>query len=323
MDGPVYQRIRQFVVLGLAVFALGVLALPLFRPRASAVPAGRSQVAFWHFWGGADRDVVEEVVRGFNASQSKYWVRAIAVPGNNFDAKLFLSIAGGAPPDLVNQDDPVIADWYGRGAVQAIEDVLSPLQAAELRAYLLPAARRLAEVDGRLVAVPNGLDLRMLYFNQSELERRGLTVPRTLEQFDAVVDAITPPGSDLQTVSTVAFLPDARRLWTWGYVFGGSFYDEATGRVTLETPPIVAALTWMIDRCRGFGPDGLAAFRRGDQSLPGKTFPLLPTDDAATVGRYVFVLDGQWRVRHRGLSTRPPRPRDFAGGIWRLSATLS
>ena len=29
---------------------------------------GREEVVFWHFWGGADRDVVEDVVRRFNES---------------------------------------------------------------------------------------------------------------------------------------------------------------------------------------------------------------------------------------------------------------
>ena len=37
--------------------------------------SGRSEVIFWHFWGGEDRDVVDDVARRFNASQTKYFVR--------------------------------------------------------------------------------------------------------------------------------------------------------------------------------------------------------------------------------------------------------
>ncbi|MBI2477674.1 MAG: extracellular solute-binding protein [Planctomycetia bacterium] len=39
-----------------------------------------------------------------------------------------------------------------------------------------------------------------------------------------------------------------------------------------------------------YGAAEVAAYRQGDQSLPGKTFPLL-------AGRYTMVMDGQWRVR--------------------------
>ncbi len=305
------HRIQQFSIATLVVAAVGVMAAGLRGPGTSP-PAGRSLVEFWHFWGGADRAVVEDVVRRFNQSQTDYWVRAIAVPGNNFDAKLFLAIAGGSPPDLVNQDDPVVADWFERGAVEPIDALIGPEETKRLEAFLLPAARRLGRVGDRLVAVPNGLDLRLLYYNRTELERRHLDVPRTIDEFNRVIDAVTPPGTDLRGAQMVAFLPDPRRLWTWGYVFGGNFFDASTGRATLDSPPIVAALQWMVDRCRSFGADGLAAFRRGDQSLPGKTFPLLPTDDDATTGRYLFILDGQWRVRDIEAFQRDRRARGLS-----------
>jgi multiple sugar transport system substrate-binding protein len=53
----------------------------------------------------------------------------------------------------------------------------------------------------------------------------------------------------------------------------------------------------MVGASRRYGVEAIARFRRADQSLPGKVFPLLPVDDDAEVGRYVFVMDGQWRVR--------------------------
>ena len=57
-------------------------------------------------------------------------------------------------------------------------------------------------------------------------------------------------------------------------MFGGEFYDEATGEPTLDDPRIVAALDWMASYGRRFGSEA-AAFRARDQSLPGKPFPLI------------------------------------------------
>ncbi len=289
--------LKWLVGVGVVLAGLTVMIAAAFRGPSNSVPQGRAEVVFWHFWGGADRAVVDDVVRRFNESQEAYWVRAIAVPGNNLDAKLFLTIAGGDPPDLVNQDDPVVADWYGRGAIQAVADFAGDDAEAELDAFLLPAAKRLADVDGKLVAVPNGLDIRMLYYNRSLLDRRGWTAPTTLAEFDQITNAISPATESIADRKSIAYLPDPRRLWAWGYVFGGQFFDSQTGQVQLDTPQIIAALQWMTNKSREDGADAIARFRRADQSLPGKVFPILPIDDDSDVGRYVFVMDGQWRVR--------------------------
>lgn len=53
---------------------------------------------------------------------------------------------------------------------------------------------------------------------------------------------------------------------------------------------------------RRYGADAVAAFRQGDQSLPGKSFPLLS-------GRYTTVMDGQWRVRDIVRSQAEQRQR--------------
>ena len=51
---------RLKLATGLLLLVL-LIVLTATRPRAS-VPAGREEVVFWHFWGGHDRRVVEEIV---------------------------------------------------------------------------------------------------------------------------------------------------------------------------------------------------------------------------------------------------------------------
>ena len=289
------QFLRFVVAAGLIVAGFAAMVLPQFQSNSNTAPPNRSEVVFWHFWGGADRDVVDRVVERFNQSQSEFWVRPVAVPGNNLDAKLFLSVAGGNPPDLVNQDDPVLADWYGRGVLQTVSEFAGEQAESQLSEFLLPAARRLAQVGGQWVAVPNGLDVRALYFNATLLDERGLKPPATLGEFDQLIRSLSPPNKP--NPEMLAFLPDPRRIWTWGYVFGGTFFDEDKKQVSADSPEIVAALEWMQDFSRMYGPEVVARFRHGEQSLPGKTFPLLPTLPESNVGRYAFVMDGQWRTR--------------------------
>ncbi|MEQ8848402.1 extracellular solute-binding protein [Botrimarina sp.] len=259
---------------------------------------GAEEVVFWHFWGGRDLPVVEDVIARFNASQSRYWVRGVAMPGANLDLKLFLAIAGGQPPDVMNHDEPVVADWAHRGALTPLSELATPEELERLGAWLYPAATRLATYDGRLYALVNGLDVRALYYNKTLLREAGLAPiaergPHTLAELDLIAETITPPGSE--DFDRVGYLPDPRRLWAWGVVFGGRFADpdarDAAARVTCDSPEVVDALLWMAGYSQRYGADRVAAFRSGDQALTGAAFPLLAGR------RYAAIMDGQWRVR--------------------------
>ncbi|MEL7500313.1 MAG: extracellular solute-binding protein [Planctomycetota bacterium] len=283
--------------IGLALLiAIGSLLIQYGSSRdAVQIPDDREEVVFWHFWGGEDRDVVDDVVRRFNESQSEYFVRAIAMPGNNLQAKLFLSVAGGDPPDIINQDDPVVPDWAHRGVIDSLEQVAPAEEVAAVRDFLLPAAEKLSTYEGEMFALCNGLDIRALYYNQTLLDKYGLEPPETTNDLDRIAEAIAPQGSG--DVQRYGYLPDTRRLWAWGYVFGGSFYDDVDHQATIDSPAVDAALKWMASYRDKYSADRIAAFRTGDQSLPGKTFPLLPIRDDEMFGRYAVVMDGQWQVR--------------------------
>lgn len=288
---PVYLQ-RPAAIAALCLLVATVLT-SCNRSDTGETTEGREEIVFWHFWGGPDRDVVEDVASRFNESQTRYFVRPVAMPGNNLQAKLFLSISGGDPPDLVNQDDPILADWSPRGIVEPLGSIIPEEEVDRLRDSMFPAAWRLSTVNGQLVGVCNGLDIRALYFNQTLLDQHGLSPPKTIKDLNEICETISP--ATLQRLKSYAWLPDSRRLWAWGFVFGGDFLDE--GRVELNSPQIVKALRWMAGFVRRYGAENVAAFRQGDQSLPGKTFPLLPIDDDSLVGRYGLIMDGQWRTR--------------------------
>lgn len=284
------------LIVGLIALCIAPAYLRWQSSSEPTIPAGRKEVVFWHFWGGKDRAVVADVVLKFNQSQDKYWVREIAMPGNNLQAKLFLSTTGGDPPDLVNQDDPILADWALRGVIQAMDEIADPQEVESVSNWMFDSARRLSTYDDRMFAVCNGLDIRALYYNQTALEQFDCSVPETIEQLDNIAETISPSRLNVER-DYYAYLPDSRRLWAWGYVFGGDFYDATSSRVTLATPKINQAAQWMQSYSQKYGAENVAAFRTGDQSLPGKSFPLLPLGDHDSIGRYVMLMDGQWRTR--------------------------
>lgn len=282
------------------IMLVGMLALCLLMPiwfapamPQALLPRDQQVVVFWHFWGGAERAVVDRIVERFNQSQSEYCVSAVAMPGNNLDLKLFLAVVGGDPPDLVNLDDPVLADWAERGAIRPLAEFVPTEQLAELEGWLFPAAGQLTRYREQAFGLCNGLDVRALYYNLTALQRLQLSPPDTLAELDHIAAEFRrqrdPTTTPTPLHPTLGFLPNPRNLWAWGVVFGGRFYDQNSGRVTLDAAPIGEALRWMAQYGQQDGPLAIS-LRARDQSLPGKTFPLL-------TGRYACVVDGQWRVR--------------------------
>ncbi|MEN1681710.1 MAG: extracellular solute-binding protein [Planctomycetota bacterium] len=276
-----------------SIAAIALLLLLGCSPSARVDDPPREEVVFWHFWGGEDRPVVDGIVLRFNESQDRYRVRAIAMPGNNLDLKFFLGVAGGDPPDLVNQDDPILADWASRGALTPLDELVDADELAALSQWLFPVARQLSSYDDRLYALPNGLDIRALYYNATWLEELGIDPPATIDELDRLAEAVAPRGGG--ALKQVGYLPDPRRLWAWGVVFGGGFWnpeaatpDEA---ITLDCAENLAALKWMAAYRDRYGADRMASFRTGDQALTGSSFPLLAGR------RYAAIMDGQWRVR--------------------------
>jgi len=267
----------------------------------------REQITFWHLWGGRDRPIVERIVRRFNDSQDQYTVRPIAMPGSNLDLKFFLSVAGGDPPDLLSHDDPVVADWAHRGVLTPLDKLASPDEYRRLNQWLFPAARQLGTYNSRLYALPSGLDIRALYCNQTLLAEHGLKLPRTTDDLDRIAERIAPSSGPVGR-KRMGYLPDPRRLWAWGIVFGGRFWNpDATDpdqQITGDSPEIVRALQWMAGYSRRYGPSEMAAFRSGEQALTGATFPLLVDR------RYAVIMDGQWRVRDIAEAARRGSPTD-------------
>ncbi len=287
----------QSLIFWFALLALMVLLATGWLTRQSAQsPPNRQEVLFWHFWGGRDRAVVDNVVRQFNESQNRFFVRAVAMPGNNLQAKLFLSVTGGDPPDLVNQDDPILADWAKRRIIQPIRSVATQSEIEHLDKWMFDSARRLSQVGQDYFGICNGLDIRALYYNKTLLDQHNLRPPTTLKELDQIATTLTPVAESA-AVSHYGYLPDSRRLWAWGYVFGGQFYNSLTDQVEVDSKPIRQATQWMASYSKKYGADNLAAFRLGDQSLPGKSFPLLPLRSDSMVGRYGMMMDGQWRTR--------------------------
>lgn len=281
--------IRTLLILG--TFAALLVAALAGSGTSSPVPDDRRRVVFWHFWTARYKRVVDEIAQRFNESQTEHFVEPVAVVGSNLETKFFLAVAGGSPPDVMNQDDQVVPDWAHRGVLTPLDTLLGQEETEEVQQWLYPVARKIGTYEGRLYALANGLDIRALFYHRDLFQEVGLnpaTPPQTLEELDAAAETVLPPET-VGAIRRAGYLPDHRRLWIWGALFGGRFYDPETDRVTANDPRIVAALDWMVSYSRKYGVDRVAAFHAGNRQMTGTPFPFL-------YGRFAMQMGGQWRV---------------------------
>src|SRR6202011_4464778 len=107
-------------------------------------------------------------------------------------------------------------------------------------------------------AVPFGTDLRGLYYNKTQMSAAGLDPnkpPTTTDELDAMADKLTIKSGAKTT--QMGFVPWAMQgsLYTYGWIFGGEFYDPAKDVVTLDHPQIIKALEWMVSYAKKYNVD--------------------------------------------------------------------
>ena len=272
----------------LCVLALVAVGYALLGPRPSTSgPDDRIVLNYWEKWTGTEAAAMQRVVDAFNASQDRIHVNYLTM--SSIDEKAMLSIAGGAPPD-------VLGLWSFNLPFYAQADAILPLHLPGIVAETYaPAVRPLLFDGDRQLAGVNTCSSVAVYVNLDHLDHAGLDwrnggPPRTLEQFDAMIPrlSVVQDGS----VDRAGFLHMDPGWWHWcwpGY-FGGKLYDVETDTATIDSPENIEAFTWFQRGQRRYGRDALRRFQSAptDNPSPYRNF---------LTGRLSMTIQGPWMAR--------------------------
>jgi multiple sugar transport system substrate-binding protein len=251
-------------------------------------PDRRIPVYYWHMWSGEWQPVMENVIKKFNASQTRYRVIPLQVPYGEADTKFLLSVAGGDPPDVMAQWDQAISTWSQGGVLQPLDTFMTP---AERRFFLhdtYPVDHQNGWYKNHLYGLVMGVDVYACYYQPAQFQKAGLDpdhFPTTLDQLTAEsekLNILDPDGS----YQRVGFLPAS--LTQYAPAFGG-FYDARTGQVELDTPQNLRTLQYFDAVQSRLGRDKVLRFSSGLKSQDGPDWSFI--DGAESI-----VLDGEWRV---------------------------
>ncbi|MBI5865913.1 MAG: ABC transporter substrate-binding protein [Planctomycetes bacterium] len=296
-----FDATRRAFLTGLAAAGVGYAFWPR-RPRDDEeVPNGRTIVTYWEKWTGIEGAAIQRVVDRFNSEQDRYWVQRVAV--SDIREKAMLAIAGGDPPDVVGLFSYNIPQHAEAGALLPLEAIesadagrpASGSSGASTRSGLeryAPAVRELLSYDGRQWGgISTGYTLA-LYYNKKHFRDAGLDPerpPRTIADLDAATEALTVRSRDGE-IERAGFLPNIPWWWPyfWPIPFGGTLFDAARNRATLDIERNIAAFEWIGSFPRRFGGDAVRAF--------GSAFlrSYHSAQDPFLSGRMAMIAQGPW-----------------------------
>ncbi len=248
----------------------------------------RVTVSAWvHSGRAAERAVIQDQVRRFNALQDRIRVKLTVIPEGSYNAQVQAAAAAGDLPDALEFDGPFLYNYIWQGRLTPIEKYLP----ASVTLDLIPSIVQQGTYDGKLYSVgayDSGLGL---YARRSRLQAVHARIPRgpgdawTVKEFEGILARLAKADPDGQVLDlklnytnewyTYAFSPPIQSAG--GDLIDRSGYQSAAG--VLNGPAAVAAMTHIQDWIKH-----------------GYVDPNVD-DDAFTAGRVALSWAGHWEYR--------------------------
>jgi multiple sugar transport system substrate-binding protein len=229
--------------------ALGAAALLLAAGCGGDDAGGRTEIKMWSHSAGnpTEVEVIEKIIRDFNASQNRYVVDAEFFPQRAYNDAIVAAATAGDLPCLIDMDGPVMPNW-------AWAEAIVPLNLPkEITDDFLPSA--IGRWEGKIYSIGYWDAALSILARKSALEENGIRIPTmerpwTREEFDEVLATLKESGKFEYPIDMG--VADAGEWWPYAYSpllqsFGGDLIDRESFRSAegvLNGPEAVAFGEW-------------------------------------------------------------------------------
>ncbi|MCR2822912.1 ABC transporter substrate-binding protein [Lederbergia panacisoli] len=276
-------------ILSLSLFLAGCSSKDKASGGNKGGEGGKTEVTFWHGSTGIGLEALENMVKSFEESHPDIKIKMVYTEANEgADQKLLTSVTGGNPPDVAAFDRFKVGSWAAQGALTDLTDMAAADGISQDRYYQY--AWDEASYQDKLYAIPYSTDSRLLYYNKDHFKEVGLdpeNPPKTIDELEAAAEKLTIKEGN--RFKRIGFIPWYGQGWlySWGWSFGGEFFNESTGEVTANDPKVVEALQWMVDFGNKYNVEDISGFESsaGSDAL-----------DPFISGQLSMKIDGNWTV---------------------------
>src|SRR6202045_2881687 len=270
----------------------------------SAGAYGQTQLKLWlpSSLDAHEKGAYQKAAEAFAEKNPSIKINVETMPGSETDvAKLMTAVRSGAGPDLAVIDRFTVAQRAAAGLLTDLTPLIKK-EGKDLSQEYSEAAWQEVTYQAKVYALPTQTDARVLFYNKKILRDAGID----LNEFDPARGPISPDRfkeiafklnqTDASGAYTrIGFVPWLEQGWgyTWGYAFGGSFFDFTNCKVTATDPGVVKGYQFLYDWAKALDPQKARTFVDtywqwpSVGTLPDSQMPFF-------TGKVAFVITGNW-----------------------------
>jgi multiple sugar transport system substrate-binding protein len=268
----VQQIISRIILVGLLIAAAAIVIL--VEPRGVAqVEPGFVKVVYWEKWTSDEAAQMGQIVKDFNdtvGKEKKIHVEYLSI--SRVDQKTLVAAAAGVPPDVAGLWDGQLVQFAALNALEPLEDLAAAHGITD--GYYKDVYWKACNWNGHLWALISTPAAAALHWDKSifrqeadKLRAAGLDPdqpPKTIDELDRYAEVLNTRDA-AGRIDRAGYLP-LEPGWFLNYTsywFGGSIFDEKTGKFTLTDPAVVRAYEWIESYSRKLGKGAITDFRSG------------------------------------------------------------
>ncbi len=247
---------------------------------------GVTKLDFWVM--GREGEMVQELVRDFEAQNPDVQVRVQQIPWTAAHEKLLTAHVGKATPDLAQLGNTWVPEFQALGALTELDGLIAASERVSPDDHF-PGIWDTNVLGGKSFGVPWYVDTRLLFYRTDLLAQAGFTEPpRTWEQWRRALEALSARGPEKYGI----LLPINE--WTQPVIFGlqsgSSLLVDRDTRGDFSGPAFGRAIDFYL----GFFADGLAP--------PVNSNQVANLYQEFARGTFAMFITGPWNIgecRHR------------------------
>lgn len=252
--------------------------------------AQKSEVLFWSGHSGQpERGVMEQMVERFNELFPEIKVKKVVVPADVTEiSKLLTAIAAGVGPDTYLLDRFTVSQRASAGILVALDGYIPGIREWIEETYLDFGWKEVVYKD-KVWALPFDTDVRALYYRKDFFDEAGLNPPATIAEMDAAAEKLTVRKAG--KLQRMGFVPWWNQGWhyTWGWAFGGEFYNADTQKITANDSRIVESFAWQKSYLDKYGMKDVHGFSASYEAQAEVLDPFIS-------GKVAMVISGDWYI---------------------------
>ncbi len=251
-------QVGSFVKVALALGGLG--GLVALAQGNGSYKGPKVEISYLHGFTGADRPVMEQLVKSFNDAHPNILVKATGQPWGTTWNQIEPLVASGKAPDVAVINEDQITRFIARGALDELTTAMQKTAGLDKSRFYGPLFAT-ADYKGKSYGVPVSSVAYVMFYNKDLLKKSGISAPpKTRAELLTAAIACTSDKAGRQP-GQAGF--DAKNLDTWGISLynnwvgsrlaysailqnGGSLTDK-DNNAAFNSPQAMEAVQFLVD----------------------------------------------------------------------------